>query len=966
MRVNEAMELVKEQLEGKQYGKEFVSKECPFCGRAKSRFYINTVTGQYSCKSASCGASGNLTTLFKHLGIEGHIEYDTDNVKQHKTPPQTFKADVSSVRTINETDEVLVDYMLSRGISLETLNSSNVFISDRHNALTFLTKRDGKLLGVLYRKPGKKLFMEAGSEQRLWGVDTCDTKSDTLYITEGHPDCLTLREMGYYNSVSVPNGASSHDWIDRDWEFLNKFKKIVLCYDNDEAGEKAIMEVKNRLDFASLYELEYGSSKDINEMYMEDCENLFKTVRNPKEISMDGFISLQNVTTNTDPLSMMSSCGIPQFDRIFGGMRLHETTVIAASSGAGKAQPLYAKISTPKGWKRMGEIKVGDIINGFDKTTRVVGIYPQGIRPVYEIELTDGRKTRADIEHIWTYTSKEFRGYKLKNGTTKELIERLNSGKTVILPEADGVEYDKQDLPIHPYAVGALIGDGCLTCNGIQISSSEEDVVERVAKYMGAKYRKLSKENYTWYIYADKKPIVELGMACTARDKRIPNIYMKSSKDDRLMLLKGIFDTDGSIREGNRLTISTMSSGLKDDIVELCMSLGIKTGVSEDSREKYKNEGICYSISLQTSKIVFSSDKHKSRYDFELKKRYDNKRTYVKSITYIGEEECQCIKVDADDSLYITDDFIATHNTTVVSNLINGYLSSGEKTAVWSGELTNSTLKTWIYSVIAGEKAISSVDNPFRPGDKISMIKPEYEEKIDRAVDGKLFVYDGNKSDAFKMLDHFELLHKRNGVTNFIIDNGSILNMNVAGVGKYDGEEAWAKRAAEFARNNAVRLYIVMHPTKTTINADPNYLNAKGKVKKPEMYDQYQIRGSASIPNLAHNILFLIRAGEHYKAWVCQKVEEQLTKAKRVNEIPQTIELIKRELSLIAYLAKNRGGGNIFEEAMFGYSPEVRRIYGLHTKAQDLSKEFLLEDERKVDEVVVPDGFEDDFDYSDF
>ena len=137
--------------------------------------------------------------------------------------------------------------------------------------------------------------------------------------------------------------------------------------------------------------------------------------------------------------------------------------------------------------------------------------------------------------------------------------------------------------------------------------------------------------------------------------------------------------------------------------------------------------------------------------------------------------EMQCIQVDNPTKLFLYDDFFVTHNTTVVANLANGFIANGERVAIWSGELNNQSLKTWIYGVIAGHKAIVSVDNPFRKGDKIAYLKEEYEQKIDKAVEGKLFVYDGNKNNAFTMLKHFELLHKKNGVTVFFIDNGSKL-----------------------------------------------------------------------------------------------------------------------------------------------------------------------------------------------
>lgn len=628
MKLKQAIKKAADCLEAKLYNDEYVSK-CPFCESDKHKFYLNARTGLYSCKRASCAESGNLTTLFKKLGFTDTIEYPEEeyNLKEitKKEPIST-----ESIRELRETDTHIIDYMMSRGISYDTLKKHNVFYSEKYDAMCFVNyDKANKPIGVVYRKVDKKIRLEKGSDLALWGKENLDiSKSDTLYIAEGHPDALTLMEMGIDNVVSVPNGAAAHDWINKDWDVLNKFKRIVLCYDNDEAGKNAIEKVKNRLDFATLFVLEYGDYKDVNDMYMGNVEGLYKTVRNPKEISMDGFISLKDVKTNKDRLSGMSSCGLAQLDRIMGGFENGECTIIAAASGSGK--------------------------------------------------------------------------------------------------------------------------------------------------------------------------------------------------------------------------------------------------------------------------------------------------------------------------------------TTVVANLANGFIANGERVAIWSGELNNQSLKTWIYGVIAGQKAIVSVDNPFRKGDKIAYLKEEYEQKIDKAVEGKLFVYDGNKNNAFTMLKHFELLHKKNGVTVFFIDNGSILDMSVSGKDKYVGEEEFAKRLAAFLRENPVKVFLVMHPTKTVLNSDPNYIDSKGRVKRPEKYNQYQVKGSSALVNLAYNILFLNRATDHHKAYYAQLLENQLKKAGRENEIPQMVKLINNELSLIMYLDKNRMRGFVGEDALFGYSNETRRIYGLTSKEEDLSKEVISCNEVEQDS----DGFE--------
>lgn len=154
-------------------------------------------------------------------------------------------------------------------------------------------------------------------------------------------------------------------------------------------------------------------------------------------------------------------------------------------AGTGKAQPLYSKILTPAGFTTMGEIKVGDtVITGAGNLAKVSEVYPQGMRPIYEITLQDGAKIQVADNHlncVWRYNRK------LKKRedfviTTTELIKMFEqSGSTTFRVRVDipSVDFEEKPVPIDPYLLGALLGDGCLSGN-FSFSNTENDVLSKV------------------------------------------------------------------------------------------------------------------------------------------------------------------------------------------------------------------------------------------------------------------------------------------------------------------------------------------------------------------------------------------------------------------------------------------------------------------------------------------------------
>lgn len=357
-------------------------------------------------------------------------------------------------------------------------------------------------------------------------------------------------------------------------------------------------------------------------------------------------------------------------------------------TGGGKAGPLSADVLAPDKWVKMKDLNVGDLVcTPFSKPTRVLGIYPQGTKEIYKIETSDGRIAEATLDHLWEVrTKKQVFKYRLHREnrnfsilTTKELIDGMNNGKKYYLPIPKAQEFSEKGYLIHPYVLGVMIGDGCLTDNNSDncfiISNTEDDIIEKVGKLSECTRitRNTSSHNKCFYTPKSKEYkgyLRKIGLATYSYNKFIPQEYLWGSIEQRKQLLFGLMDTDGSVDKKNAFSYSTTSEKLKDDFIYLCRSLGYICTVGIDERSNKYTSGVAYDIRIQTDDVIFSSKKHMDRYNknYELyikNRKYGktNDHVLIKSIRYDREEEAQCIYVEDKDHLYITNDFVATHNT---------------------------------------------------------------------------------------------------------------------------------------------------------------------------------------------------------------------------------------------------------------------------------------------------------------
>lgn len=375
-------------------------------------------------------------------------------------------------------------------------------------------------------------------------------------------------------------------------------------------------------------------------------------------------------------------------------------SIIQLPTGKGKAQPLYTDILTPKGFVKMGDIKVGDYVIGSNgKKAKVLGVYPQGKKPVYEITFKDGSTTRCSDEHLWwyrTHNMKKF-GTPYKVGTLNDIMRLpLKNGRSfnIFIPKNKPIEdFSSESLPLDPYALGCLIGDGCIhqlnskKQSNCYFSNVEDDIVDKLNTCM-KNLGKFVKNTYTQcqYIFKSeegvknsrfRKILNELGVCVKGNDKFIPEIYLKAGKKDRLKLLQGLFDTDGCVRPNGSYEFCTSSEKLAKDVMFLSRSLGYRCTLNIHDRvgntyitneREYTRKSKEYYVCIQTHDKIFTSKKHEYR-DKKARDSHIRQEKYedlaILDILYIGDEECQCIMVDNEDHTYICDDFIVTHNTVV-------------------------------------------------------------------------------------------------------------------------------------------------------------------------------------------------------------------------------------------------------------------------------------------------------------
>lgn len=388
-------------------------------------------------------------------------------------------------------------------------------------------------------------------------------------------------------------------------------------------------------------------------------------------------------------------------DAFFGRYPL---IILKGSRGSGKMAPLWTKLLTPTGWTTMGEIAVGDqVIDWAGNPVKVTHLHPQGVKEVYKVSFNDGTYTIVGGEHLWT--AKRVGNYKSKK--TGERVPRPWAVKTTLelkddlyvgiarkdlkwrIPIVEPINLPHKQLPLDPYALGLLLGDGCFrhSTPGFTCHPKDSEIVDSLREalaFIDVDVRPTSDKKGMQYSLARKSgekinnltqllSILNL-KGTSSYTKFIPEEYLFSSKEQRLALLQGLCDTDGHASKSyNRakpghkgVEYISASSDLADAVVFLVQSLG---GTAYRSIKKAKNypDRVYHRLYIKLPVCPFRLNRKVA--DWTAPSLYPVTRIITSIEKCEQLEECQCITVDSPTSTYLTNDCIVTHNSVLLGLL---------------------------------------------------------------------------------------------------------------------------------------------------------------------------------------------------------------------------------------------------------------------------------------------------------
>lgn len=361
------------------------------------------------------------------------------------------------------------------------------------------------------------------------------------------------------------------------------------------------------------------------------------------------------------------------------------TSLLYGPPGCGKAQPFDAPVLRAGGeWAAISHLRVGDGLASLDGCPSLVeGVFPQGELDVWQVEFSDGAVVECGEDHLWTVESKEWRAPKvIRTGDLPGMLTRPSMAGRLRVPLFAGDYGYAAALPLEPYLLGLLIGDGCFTSGGcVLFCAPTQEILERFtaalpesdeAKHISRFDYRITRKQRDNSPSDVRQALDGLGLSgCKSYDKFIPRSYLAASKESRRRLLKGLLDTDGYTERGCRVCYSTSSEQLANDVRDLVNSLGGIVSVRPKSPtytyggEKH-NGRPAWVITLLTpfGRDLATLERHKKNL-VEFSGKLHIPRKFVSARKTDKRAPMVCIKVSHPSATYITNNYVVTHNTTM-------------------------------------------------------------------------------------------------------------------------------------------------------------------------------------------------------------------------------------------------------------------------------------------------------------
>ena len=428
----------------------------------------------------------------------------------------------------------------------------------------------------------------------------------------------------------------------------------------------------------------------------------------------------------------------------------------------GRSQPYDRQVLTPDGFRPIGSLQVGDLVIGSNGLpTPVLGVYPQGRREVFRVRAQDGASTLCCGEHLWAVATRDDRrrGKPLRVLETREMLGQLRAAHyhRFELPlVSQPVAFPPREVPLDPYALGLLLGDGSFSVKITGFTTTDPELLVALEQSIkGIELRQRTRFDYYLRHTAGgprlkvAHPVTvalrELGLVGTrSPTKFVPDPYLYNSARVRLAVLQGLLDSDGGpvTQQGRtcRVQYTTTSPRLRDDVVFLVRSLGgiaywrtrpaagRPPGYARGQEVFHRQDAYILDIRLPAGIEPFRLTRKRELYNTSGGGR---PMRFIDSIEPAGEAETLCIQVAAADSLYVTDDFLVTHNTLNDSFIV---LDEAQNTTPEQMKMFLTRLGFNSKAVVTGD--ITQIDLPSGQHSGLNVVR-----EILTGIDDLAFVY---------------------------------------------------------------------------------------------------------------------------------------------------------------------------------------------------------------------------------
>ena len=590
--------------------------------------------------------------------------------------------------------------------------------------------------------------------------------------------------------------------------YLSGLVDVVPDIANVEWYAELVKETSNKRRLILMGNTVMRAAADVTNRSGEVLSLAEKSLYDIAEGATDkGFVSLGAITrTNMGAIEQIHSnagrlvTGLPtgydRFNEMTSGFQPQDLIILAARPSMGKAQPLDAKVLTRRGWTCMGSLKVGDALASVDGAeSRVIGIFPQGEREVYRVELSDGRSAECCLEHLWRVHYRMWSEPRvLSTERLLEMLQRKRYQGRLYVETFSGEFGNDEDLPLDPWLLGVLLGDGALHGTSVSFSTASAELLDEVRATVGSSFEVTAASRYDYRIVRAESTTrgpahpnrIKAALESLelwnrrAHEKFIPARYLSASLAARTRLLKGLLDTDGWVEKWGSVRYAICSERLAQNVVDLVRSIGgTASNFAKQTSYSYLGERrtgrLSYVCNIQVppkAALTLMQSKEARRVE-----RSRLRRLNIRSITPMRFTQTQCIAVSHPSQLYVTNGYTVTHNTSFMMNIAESIAlpgkdglprNGGERlygVGVFSLEMSKEQIGL---RILSSESGVSN--HLIRSGMLSERNWRDLADAASRLAKGKIFIDDSPGMDPLEMRAKARRLKMEAGLDMIMVD----------------------------------------------------------------------------------------------------------------------------------------------------------------------------------------------------